>query len=112
MNIQTSKESSAMVVKVTGRLDAVTAPEYEQQFTALITGGETRFVVDFEKLDYISSAGLRVLLATAKQIKAKSGQIHLANIGGAVREVFDISGFGSIFPMHESVVSALNAMAG
>ena len=112
MNIQTSKEASAMVIKVTGRLDAVTAPEYEQQFTSLITAGETRFVVDFEKLEYISSAGLRVLLSTAKQTKAKNGHIHLANIGGAVKEVFDISGFGSIFPMHESVASALTATVG
>ncbi|MEI7695302.1 MAG: STAS domain-containing protein [Chlorobium sp.] len=110
MNIQTTKESTAMVVTVVGRLDAVTAPEYEQKFIALISEGESRFIVDFEKLDYISSAGLRVLLATAKRVKGKSGAIVLANIGGTVKEVFDISGFGSIFPMYESVATALTAV--
>ncbi len=112
MNIETFKESATTVVKVTGRLDAVTSSEYEQKFNALISDGETIFVVDLEKLDYISSAGLRALLATAKRIKGKSGQLFLANIAGPVKEVFNISGFGSIFPVYESVDCALNAVAG
>ncbi|MEI8102287.1 MAG: STAS domain-containing protein [Chlorobium sp.] len=110
MNIQTTKVSTTMVVTVAGRLDAVTAPDYERRFTALIAEGEKRFIVDFEKLDYISSAGLRALLATAKRVKGISGEIALANIGGTVKEVFDISGFGSIFSMYESVDSALIAV--
>ncbi len=112
MNIETSKESTTMVVKVTGRLDAVTSSEYEQKFNALIADGETMFIVDLENLVYISSAGLRALLATAKRIKGKKGLVSLANIGGSVKEVFDISGFGSIFPMYNSVASALTAVTG
>jgi anti-anti-sigma factor len=111
MEFQTKKEANSVVVTITGRLDAVTAPEYEKKLNELIAGEEVRFVVDFEQLGYISSAGLRALLATAKRLKSKGGQIGFANVGGAVKEVFDISGFGSIFQMYDSVAAALAKMA-
>lgn len=112
MDIQTRKESGATVVAVSGRMDAVTAPDYEKQLGVMMDGGEKRFVIDFGQLDYISSAGLRALLATGKKIKSLGGGMLLANVGGAVRDVFTISGFGSIFPMHDSVQSALGAVGG
>ncbi|MEI8185438.1 MAG: STAS domain-containing protein [Chlorobiaceae bacterium] len=112
MNIETRKESAAMIVELNGRLDAVSSPAYEQKLNALIADGETKFVVDFEQLDYISSAGLRALLASAKRVKGKSGQLLLANIVGPVKEVFAISGFASIFQVYQSVASALVAVAG
>ena len=107
MEIQTKKEANSIVVTITGRLDAITAPEYEKKLNELIAGDEICFIVDFEQLDYISSAGLRALLATAKRLKVKSGQIRFANVKGTVKEVFDISGFGSIFQMDDSVAAAL-----
>jgi stage II sporulation protein AA (anti-sigma F factor antagonist) len=110
MGIQTKKEANATVVTVTGRLDAVTSPEFGNQLNELICGGANAFVVDCDGLDYISSAGLRVLLFTAKQLKAKGGQVRCANVKGAVKEVFDISGFGSIFKMDESVAAALTKL--
>lgn len=111
MKIDTRKEAGATVAIVTGRLDAVTAPEVESKITGLIEGGETRLAIDFEKLDYISSAGLRVLLVTAKLLKAKQGQVRFANVRGSVKEVFDISGFGSIFQMDDSLAASLAALA-
>ncbi len=59
MDLQTRTEGNAIVVTISGRLDAVTAPEYEKRIRELIDGGNSYFVVDFEQLDYISSAGLR-----------------------------------------------------
>ena len=111
MEIQTKKETTGTVVTITGRLDAVTAPVYEKAVTALITAGEIKFVVDFDALEYISSAGLRGLLVTAKQLKGKGGQVRCANVKGTVKEVFDISGFGSIFQMDDSVVDSLAKLA-
>lgn len=111
MEIGTKIETNATIVTITGRLDAVTAPEYEKKVHELIDSGTIRFVVDFEKLDYISSAGLRGLLVTAKLLKAKGGQVRFANVKGTVKEVFDISGFGSIFQMDESVAAALAALS-
>ena len=107
MEIQSMKEAAATVVTITGRLDAVTAPQYEITVNELISGGEIAFVVDFDALDYISSAGLRGLLVMAKQLKGKGGQVRFANVKGTVKEVFDISGFGTIFQMDDSVATAL-----
>ncbi len=107
MEIESSKASSATVVTVKGRMDAITAPVFEKTLTELIAGGETRFVIEMTGLEYISSAGLRGILATAKVLKGKGGQIRFANVAGTVKEVFDISGFGTIFQMHDSVAGAL-----
>ena len=111
MEIRTTKEAKATVVAITGRLDAVTAPEYEKKMQELIGGGDVCFVVDFEALEYISSAGLRVLLVIAKLLKAKSGQVRFAKVAGTVKEVFDISGFGSIFQIDTTVADALAAIS-
>jgi stage II sporulation protein AA (anti-sigma F factor antagonist) len=111
MEMKTRKEPNATVATITGRLDAVTAPEYEKAINELIANEEIAIVVDFEGLDYISSAGLRALLATAKKLKAKGGQIRFANVKGTVKEVFHISGFGTIFQMDDSVVASLTKIA-
>ena len=111
MEIMTLKVANATVVSITGRLDAVTAPEYEKKIQELIGAGEVSFVVDFEALEYISSAGLRGLLVTAKLLKAKNGQVRFANVTGTVKEVFDISGFGSIFSMDATVADSLAAIS-
>jgi anti-anti-sigma factor len=107
MEIRTEKEAAATVVTVTGRLDAVTAADCGKALNELISSGANALVFDFDGLNYISSAGLRVLLMTAKQLKAKGGQVRCANVKGTVKEVFDISGFGSIFKMDDSVAAAL-----
>lgn len=111
MEIQTKNEANATVLTITGRLDAVTAPEYEKKVREMIEGGDTRFVIDFAHLDYISSAGLRGLLVTAKLLKTKGGQVRFASVAGTVKEVFDISGFGSIFQMDDTVAASLAALS-
>jgi anti-anti-sigma factor len=111
MEIQIRRESKAIVVAVTGRMDTLTAPAYQEKLNDLIAEGTSCFVVDFDGLDYISSAGLRAVLSTAKVLKGKGGQVCFANVKGAVREVFEISGFGSIFRMHDSVAVALIEIA-
>ena len=88
----------------------LSAGDYEKVMSQLIAEGKTRFVVDFAKLDYISSAGLRVLLTTAKQLKPKGGAALFANVPGHVREVFAVTGFDSILELHETVDAALAAL--
>ena len=107
MKIDVKKEEKASVVSVDGRMDGVSAPEFEKKLGDLIAGGETRFIIDFEALDYISSAGLRSILVIAKKLKAQNGQILLCALKDAVKEVFEISGFSSIIPIHESVEAAI-----
>ncbi len=108
MEIQIRRESKATVVTVTGRMDTLTAPAYQTKLNGLIAEEITSFVIDFAGLDYISSAGLRVILSTAKVVKGKGGQVSFANLKGTVREVFEVSGFGSLFPMYDSVAVALS----
>jgi len=108
MEINTRKEENATVVSVTGKMDAVSSPELEKELSQLMAEGEKDFVIDLGELDYISSAGLRVILATAKRLKEKEGKILLASLQDMVKEVFEISGFSAIIPIYESVESALN----
>jgi anti-anti-sigma factor len=107
MEISTRKEGNALVVSVLGKMDAVTAPEFDKKFQAWTTANENAFVIDLSGLEYISSAGLRSILASAKQLKAKGGQLLFAGIKGPVKEVFELSGFYSIFRIFDSEADAL-----
>ena len=111
MDLQTRIENNAIVVSISGRLDAVTAPEYEKIIREMIDSGHIYFVVDFEQLDDISSAGLRGLLLMAKLLKEKCGHVCLANVKGNVRSVFDICGLTTLFKMENSVAEALVVLA-
>ncbi|MDD5100309.1 MAG: STAS domain-containing protein [Syntrophales bacterium] len=107
MEITVKKEGSASVVSVKGRIDALTAGEFEKGLAALMAGGDYALVVDFKGLEYISSAGLRSILSTAKQLKAKGGEMIFAGLQGPVKDVFKISGFGSIFKIFDTEEEAL-----
>jgi stage II sporulation protein AA (anti-sigma F factor antagonist) len=110
MEIQVRNEGTATIVAVSGKMDAVTAPEYEQRLRELMAAGGKRFVNDFSELVYISSAGLRSILATAKALKAQDGVLSFCGIRGPVKDVFEISGFGSLFQLHDSLDSALKSL--
>ncbi len=111
MEIKTQQNGNILIVAVEGRLDAVTAPNYETKIRSLIEEGHHQMVIDFAGLEYISSAGLRGLLLTAKLLKAQNGQVCLANPDGNVKSVFDISGFSALFKMADSLDAALAAIA-
>lgn len=110
MEIQVQESGSAWVVSVVGKLDAVSAADYQKAVEQLIADGKTRFIVDFAALTYISSAGLRVLLSTAKQLKPKGGVVLFANLQDNVREVFDMTGFSTILGIHPSLDAARAAL--
>jgi len=107
MEVSKKAENGAQVVAVNGRVDAVTAPELEIELNGCIDGGANTIVIDLSALEYISSAGLRVILAIAKKLKTSGGDILLTGLGGAVKEVFEISGFYSIFKVFDSAEEAL-----
>lgn len=96
------------VVSVTGRIDASSCCGLESTLSRLIGEGERSIVVDMTCLEYISSSGLRVLLATYKQVKKTDGHLSIAGPTPFVREIFEISGFLRIFPAYECVEDALN----
>jgi anti-anti-sigma factor len=110
MEIQVQESGKAWVVSVAGKLDAVSAGDYEKAVSQLIAEGKTRLVADFADLSYISSAGLRVLLSTAKQLKPKGGVVLFANLQDNVREVFEMTGFSTILSIHPSLDAAIAAL--
>ena len=91
MQIDQLKEGSTLTMKVSGRLDTMTAPQLESEITGHLDG-ITEFIMDFTDLEYISSAGLRVLLVTSKMMKEK-GRFVIRNINETVREIFEVTGF-------------------
>lgn len=105
--IETAKKESAVVLTVKGRLDAATAPEFITSCDCLIAAGDTCLIADLGQLEYISSAGLRSILATAKKLKGLQGQISFCNLSGMVKDVFNISGFTTMFTIYDTLNEAL-----
>jgi anti-anti-sigma factor len=109
MDISISESDEVRVLSFQGNLDTNTAPEAESQINGLIDSGVLKLLVNFEKLDYISSAGLRILLATAKKLKPVGGDLKICCLNPTVQEVFDISGFSTILSVASSEEEALGS---
>lgn len=112
LDVTEAKEGDVLVVSPAGRLDSVTAGGFEATLLQHINGGTKRMVLDFGKLDYISSAGLRVVLLAGKKLKAAGGKLALCGLNQQIREVFAISGFITIFAVHPDRAGAAAAIAG
>jgi anti-anti-sigma factor len=110
MELDVKNEEKGILVSVAGRMDAVSSPEFEKELTRLIDEGNVNFVINLAALDYISSSGLRSVLATAKKLKGRNGRILLAALQAVVKEVFEISGFSTIIPIYGSVEEAMAAI--
>jgi anti-sigma B factor antagonist len=89
------KEGSKLMVALSGRLDTSAAPGAQNEILGAL-GDVTELVYDLENLEYISSAGLRILIASLKEMKAKDGSMTLINVSEGVREILDLTGFGLI----------------
>ena len=94
------------VLRPQGRLDSDTSPELARQASEVIDRGGRRLLLDLKDLYYISSAGLRAVLAAAKEMTAVGGRLAIASPNNEVTEVFDISGFVSVIEVHRSAESA------
>lgn len=94
MTITKQQNGTALTLAVSGRLDTTTSPELEQELSASLDSADS-LILDFSGLDYVSSAGLRVLLSAHKQMSGKSG-MKVKNVNEIVREVFDVTGFSDI----------------
>ena len=94
MNIVKTQNGNALNIALEGRLDTTTAPELEQELKYTLNDVDT-LTLDFSKLDYISSAGLRVLLS-AHKVMSKKGGMKVTNVNEIVKEVFDVTGFVDI----------------
>lgn len=102
MDIQQEQRGEVTIVGPAGRIDSTTSAEVEQALTRILEAGGRKLVVDFERVGYISSAGLRVLLVTAKRLGGGRGMLVLCALNDAVRQVFDLAGFLPLFAIEET----------
>jgi anti-anti-sigma factor len=106
MDIQQEKRDGIFVVAPRGRIDSTTSDAVEKALVQALDAGDRKIVIDFAGVDYISSAGLRVLLVTAKRLSGGRGSLVLCGLGDSVRQVFDLAGFLPLFTVDGSRDSA------
>ena len=110
MEIIENKKDDITIFKLVGSLDSNTSPDFEERIISAINDGTTRLVVNFESVDYISSAGLRVLNLASKKLKSNSGKIVLCSLEDYIREVFEIAGFDLFLPIVSTQEDAINSI--
>lgn len=109
MNLPTREEAGVLIVSVSGRIDHIASEEFTSALTPVLARcrqGDAPVLLDFSAVDYISSAGLRVLMMASRQAKAQRGVLAIAALQPLVQEVFAISRFNLIVPCYASVDSA------
>lgn len=97
------KQADILVVKPGKRLDTTTAPEIDRQVSARIEAGESKIIFDFDGTDYLSSAGLRVMMKAAKATAKQGGGVGLCHANSHVREVLHLCGFFSLFKVGKTL---------
>ena len=107
MKITIAQKSGTAVMDISGRLDAITAIDAENSLTELVKDGNYKILLNLSGLDYISSAGIRVLLTVAKLLKRHDGQLTFTGLKGGVLNVFNMSGLQAIFKVYETEEEAL-----
>lgn len=110
MQITTTNEAGASVIRVEGSMDAISVAEFDAEWKQVIEEGSTRVVVEMSGLEYISSAGLRGILMLAKTTKMKGVSLAFAGMRDMVSDMFKLSGFLTILSVHPDVPSALSAL--
>ncbi|MBF0528164.1 MAG: STAS domain-containing protein [Deltaproteobacteria bacterium] len=107
MEIVNIEKSGTMVVTVSGRLDAVTAPDLEKNLTTILEQNHLKIIVNMAGLTYISSAGLRCILSASKKLSSKRGKLMLTMVQGMVKEVFQMAGLYDLLTVYSSDEEAL-----
>jgi anti-sigma B factor antagonist len=107
MEIIEENQSGINIYKLSGRLDSNTSQSFEKKIFQAIDDGSKSMIIDFKNLDYISSAGLRVILKATKALKREDGKMMLCDMQDYVKEVFEIAGFDSFLPIVSTMDDAL-----
>lgn len=107
LSIDSTLIRDSLVLKLKGRIDANSARALESYCQERLNEGTTKLVMDFQTVDFISSAGLRVILLVAKRLEPMEGSVRLACLNSSLRDVFEISGFSKLFVLSATVDEAL-----
>ena len=112
MEVERASVGEVQVFRIKGRLDSGTSPAFEAQVLKVIRPGANRVVLDFTAVDYVSSAGLRVVLLAAKQTRATQGGFAIFGMAKPIHHVFEMSGFARIIRLFGTEPEAVAAAAG
>ena len=112
MNLNSETSGNSLVITLEGRVDSSNASEFNTQLEQATSASELGVVLDCENLQYISSAGLRVILATAKNLQAGQRKFVICTLTDPIQDIFVISGFDQIINIQGSRADALSANAG
>ena len=111
LEIKTLTVDGVVVVAPSGQLDARAAPDFEKEVLKAVGEGKGDLVIDFSALDYVASAGLRVLIMAGKRAQTGGARLVLCALNPSVRQVFDVAGFTKLFPIHPQRGAALEWLA-
>jgi anti-anti-sigma factor len=111
MEISQKEENGIVSIAIKGRLDADSSLEAEQVVKEALGVDTNRLLFNLGELEYLSSAGLRVLLSAAKEMRRRDGKIVLCALNEFVKEIFEVSGFQSLIPITESVESGIETLS-
>ncbi len=107
MGVTTERQGDTLIARTDGRVDGSNAREFQSALEDAINPDERAVVLDMKELSYISSAGLRVILLTAKNLRSQNAKFAVCSLSGPIREVFEISGFDKIISIHASEAEAM-----
>ena len=108
IEIQQDQQGAVRILALSGRLDTETSADLELALQDLQAAGANHFLIDLSEIGYVSSAGLRVLLALAKQLEGSPGSLRLCSLNTAVKQVFDVAGFSKLFAIFPNRAAALS----
>lgn len=110
MELEQNKNGDVTTLALTGRLDAATSATAQEQILRIIDEGNLKLIIDLSRLDYVSSAGLRIFITAGKRVKSKGGKMVFCSLQEYTKELFEIAGFTSIFTTCPTPAEALQAL--
>jgi len=112
MEVRITRNDDVITANVSGRIDGSNAHEFASTLKNAITSRDRALIMDIGDLHYISSAGLRAILMTAKTLQSRKSRFALCSMSGQIREIFEVSGFDKIISIYDSQAEACAALSG
>lgn len=109
LSLETRQENDHTVLEVGGEIDVYTAPKLRERITELVDQGNLDIIIDLEKVEFMDSTGLGVLVGGLKKIRTKGGSLSLVCTQERLLKIFRITGLGKVFAIHASQAEALSA---
>lgn len=111
MQLQEIIHPTTTILRIKGRLDATATTELEQKVLLNLDRGITHLIMDFSELEYINSAGLRILVMSYQRLHSRGGQVMVCGVRDYIAEIFEISGYNRIFVMCHDLAQALETIS-